>query len=260
MITPEDAAATAVHEGEQAGQEGGEAAGTGTHVGEAAEVVTDTGTPLSVYQSLLAAAGNDFQARMVDEETQPYLRRIVERISEIDQADFDKMPEGAQNWFNGAVEQLNKEEDVTLPAGFADEPGTAKPTGKGKGKNNKSEGAAAGGKSGGKTAGNKSGANKSGGKKEQEPPKEKEPQNVSSRSRPRTETNIGKVIREALVMDQSLTREQLTAKLDAAGFKDVKPATLSTLMADCLKTLRVATELGKFQPNPPVTPAAVVVK
>lgn len=67
--------------------------------------------------------------------------------------------------------------------------------------------------------------------------------------RKRAENTAGKVIRTALIEDQSISSKEILERLAAAGFKDVKEATVSSYRTDTLATLAVAAEMGRFTPS-----------
>lgn len=184
----------------------------------------------NVHQALLEAAQahippgkKKFAPRAKSEALPAYLTRLVERIAEVPQEMFDAMPEPAQAWFNKSAEDLNERRDLTAPEGIDPDPAPASKPAK--------EPAAA------KPAA------------DPKPAAERAP-------RKRAEMTAGKLIRLSLIEDQSLTVDQIKAKLEAAGFKDTKDGTISSYRADTLDTLRLAASVNKFEPNPKPAEAA----
>ena len=197
-----------------------------------------TTTP-SVHDALFTAAkaftpseGKKFFIQGMKETDTEYLNRLVQRIAEIPQENFDalqrteadppdaldtpddqkKPPTPAQEWFNSAADALNESRPVSAPEGFTSRYKTPAPS------------AAA-------------------------------PQPAPTPSGPRAprkraEITVGKVIRMALINDQSTTMTQIKELLVAAGFKNAKDTTVGAYVSDTRETLRVAAEMGRFQPNP----------
>jgi hypothetical protein len=55
------------------------------------------------------------------------------------------------------------------------------------------------------------------------------------------------LIREAVILDEAATYEQISEKLAAAGFGNVRRSTVDTFRYDTLSTLGIARELGMLQ-------------
>lgn len=79
---------------------------------------------MSVYDALFNAVTEnkpDFAKPHTKEPEQQFLKRMLDHIADLSDAQFEALPEDAQNWFNFAVsEELNKRKEVTPPEGFAE--------------------------------------------------------------------------------------------------------------------------------------------
>lgn len=202
----------------------------------------------TIHAELFEAASADksekFKGRGKSETLADYLARLVERIAEVPQEVFDTMSQEAQTWYNEAVDLLNEEKELPVPPGMDIEGETEVKSSTrkapAKGKADKAEKKAKEPKA----------------KKEKVVKVPKEKLVGLARVRPREGASIGRTIRAALIEDQSLSADDLRAALDKAGFKDVNKSTISTMTADILRTLYVAADMGKFEPNPPMKATA----
>jgi hypothetical protein len=81
---------------------------------------------------------------------------------------------------------------------------------------------------------------------------------AASKPTPAAKPSVGRLIREAVILDQTATYEMISEKLAAAGFKDVKRSTIDTFKYDCLATLRIARDLGMLKTSKPAPKPAPV--
>ena len=209
---------------------------TAEDTGAEKEAPTETAKAVPVKTSfdLLMAACQDnveegkkkFRIQAVNEQDANFFTRLVEKALTVPQPIFDALPDDAQLWacdvgteMQAAAENKTEMPAITAPPGFvsrfqAKEGAETKPP-----KEKKVKAA-----------------------KEPAPPKEK-------KARVYDENTLGRIIRRALINDQSVTVEKLRELLDAAGHKDVKPASVSSYRTDTLETLRLAADMGKFKPH-----------
>jgi hypothetical protein len=218
----------------------------------------ETATDKLTFDELLEAAmaGSKFKPRSKDEDRQAFLSRLVERIAEVPQEQFDNLSDPAQSWYNNAVDLLNADKPLEPPEGYGEADGGAEAsTGTGKRASGKKAAAPKKAPASKKTAAPK----KAPASKKTAAPKEPKEKLVGlARVRPREGESVGRVIRLALVRDQALTADDLRDRLKKAGFKDVPKSTISTMTADIMRTLYVAAQAGLFKPNPPMPKGSLV--
>ncbi len=170
---------------------------------------------LGLAQGYTPTGKKKFPAQARTEEDQAFFARLLGHIAEVPQEQFDAIPVPAQEWFNNSGEAFNAQQPVTAPEGFES---NFKPK-----------------------------ATKAG-----PAPKEALAADAGGRGRKRADNTAGRTIRRALIENQAITLDDLKGLLNAAGFTEVKEATIGSYRADTLETLRVAAEMQKFTPNPPV--------
>lgn len=76
-----------------------------------------TAVKVTVYEELVKAAGSAFAVKK-GEDHDAWAARICEKLSELEDAKFEKLSKAAQTWFNEAVEAINNEKTVKTVAGF----------------------------------------------------------------------------------------------------------------------------------------------
>ena len=71
---------------------------------------------MTIFEALSKATGvtspND------DEGTQDFLKRLIKAVNKLDEDEFDKLPEDAQDWFNDAARAMTNEKPIQKLPGF----------------------------------------------------------------------------------------------------------------------------------------------
>lgn len=189
----------------------------------------------SPFELLMAACQDNteegkkkFRIQAVNETDHNFFQRLVDKALTIPDPIFDALPEDIQKWAcaigEAAVAAQEKNEDLsvnvlTAPPGFVS-------------RYQVKEGAVV------------------------KPPKEpkaakvpKEKKVLEKKERVRDENTLGRIIRRALINDQSVGNDKLLELLSAAGHKDVKVTSISSYRTDTLETLRLAADMGMFKPK-----------
>ncbi len=72
---------------------------------------------MKMFQQLTEAA--DYAPKQTDND-QAVLTGLAEAVNELPDAEYEKLPKAAQTWYNKAVEAIEDEKDIAVPAGFVD--------------------------------------------------------------------------------------------------------------------------------------------
>src|SRR5262249_41014681 len=153
-----------------------------------------------------------FKVQGAKEGDNEFLTRLLERISSLPTETYDALPlDTVQNWYESAAAAFNKNEALPAPMGFVSkfkDPNAPKAA---------------------KTASEP--------KEPKEPPAPKDPNApVYRKARGKADITTGKVIKRALIQDQTISVARIQQLLADAGFKDVKTSTIGTYVTDTMET------------------------
>lgn len=191
----------------------------------------DAEVKVNVYADLLKAAQaytpqgqSKFKAQTKNETDAQYLERLLAHVAEIPEADYDKLPQEVQDWFQAAGEAFNGGKTIPAPEGFSSsyvseksKPVIAKEKAPAAAKEAKEKPAA-----------------------EAKEPSERKP-------RAHNPDSIGAIIRRAVIANQAVKPDEVMKLLEEKG-KAANASTVSSWMTDVRSTLQAAQEMGWTPP------------
>lgn len=195
---------------------------------------------MSKIMAELLKAANMKPPKTVDQKFLQSLRKNADTAFDENEEAWEKLSPKAQNWFNAAATAVKKQTDI------ADFPDADKPdAGDNEGEDDVAKKAAK--KAPAKKAAateDKASAKKAAAKEETKAPAKKAaaaPAKKAAGEKPKK--SMLKFVRELICNNVALTAEQLTQKLEKAGY-EASPLTVGTIRSDTRNTLKIAQEQG----------------
>lgn len=190
-----------------------------------------------IMAELLKAAGMK-EPKTVDQKFLQTLRKNADTAFDENEEIWEKLSPKAQNWFNAAATAVKKQADI------ADFPDADTPDAGGTAEGDEDVAKKAAKKAPAKKAAadEKAPAKKAAAKDDKAPAKKAAaPAKKAAADKPKK--SMLKFVRELICNNIALSAEQLTQKLEKAGY-EASPLTVGTIRSDTRNTLKIAQEQG----------------
>lgn len=190
-----------------------------------------------IMAELLKAAGMK-EPKTVDQKFLQTLRKNADTAFDENEEIWEKLSAKAQNWFNAAATAVKKQADI------ADFPDADTPDAGGTAEGDEDVAKKAAKKAPAKKAAadEKAPAKKAAAKDDKAPAKKAAaPAKKAAADKPKK--SMLKFVRELICNNIALSAEQLTQKLEKAGY-EASPLTVGTIRSDTRNTLKIAQEQG----------------